>query len=128
VNDRDSWAEVRRFEREEEARARIGESSFGLRRFPRVRLRKGRPGWWVVVSPREFRTKRAAFRWARRRRDVDGERRPLVVFSIDPAPGRKLDAWVVACRRNGNARRPEPARALETETSSRDSNTNGGQR
>ena len=53
-------------------------SSYGHRRRPRVRLRKGRRGLFLTLGTR--RTKRAAFRAARKLRDAHSEKRPQVVW------------------------------------------------
>ncbi len=69
---------------------RLG-SSYGKRRHPRVRLRKGRRGIFLVLGQRM--TKRAAFRAARKMRDEQKERRPLVVWQTTP------HKWVFGVRR-----------------------------
>lgn len=56
------------------------EGSFGLRRQPRVRLREGRIDLYHYLGHRK--TKRAAFRAARERRDTHGERQPLRVWQV----------------------------------------------
>ena len=76
-------------------RAKIG-SSFGTRWRPRVRFRKGRSGlWWL--KGRAYRTRRAAFRAARRLRDETGGYH--AVLRLPPRPGRKLPEFYVAVRR-----------------------------
>lgn len=62
-----------------EMQARLGRS-YGYRRPPRVRVRKGRPGLFRVLG--ENRTKRAALRAARAWRDAHprGEAPALVVW------------------------------------------------
>lgn len=57
-------------------------SSMDHRRQPRVRLRDGRAGQFVILGTR--RTKRAAFRAARELRDRHGEKRPQVVWQARP--------------------------------------------
>ena len=83
--------------------ARVG-SSWGTRRAPRVRRRKGtRPGYWRILSG-PWRTKRKAFREARRLRDEPKLQElpvttPMVVVKLAPRPGRKLPEWWVYTRR-----------------------------
>ena len=66
--------------------------SCGRRRSPRVRGVVGRPGLYVILA-NGIRSRRAAFREARRMRDCGGETRPLVVYGS----GR---AWTVGTRYN----------------------------
>jgi hypothetical protein len=82
--------------------AKLG-SSFGQRRHPRVRLRKGtrqRPGWKWLAGP--FRTKKKAFRVARELRDdpwrhgmKEGVTTPLIVVPVPGLGGRQTQFEVV---------------------------------
>lgn len=70
--------------REARMQAILGRS-YGYRRPPRVRLRKGRPGLFRALG--QNRTKRAAFRAARAWRDAQprGEAPSLVVWNAGPS-------------------------------------------
>lgn len=78
------------------------------RRQPRIVERKGRKGFFQIAS-REFRTKRAAFRFARKLRDgrVINQKElkgsALVVVRIPSPPGRRTESWVVMTRERRQA-------------------------
>jgi hypothetical protein len=72
---------------------RLGPEGVTRRRSPRIRYVAGRAGAHVIVSG-PHRTRRAAFREARKFRELSGGK--FVVMSKPPLPGRKLPRWFVA--------------------------------
>lgn len=77
TTDDDDWARHERELAKQSMACRLP-GSMDQRRKPRVRLREGRKGLFLVLGSRK--TKRAAFRAARELRDAGGERRPQVVW------------------------------------------------
>ena len=87
------WEEAERELARQEMAAKLGgEASMDNRRTPRVRLRKGRTGQFIILGSRM--TKRAAFRAARELRDAHGEKRPQVVWQV------AKHQWNFGCRRD----------------------------
>jgi hypothetical protein len=108
VNEADLRLEYERYMRDENMASKLG-GSFGQRVLPKIRFRKGRIGWWHLVRG-PHRTRRAAFRWARKIRDGqvlnDRARRlkgsTLVVLRLEPKPGNKCPEFWIAKRRKKN--------------------------